>query len=381
MKLEIKELKEIMSKISLAVEKSKINPKSSWIEIETVDGKLNFRVANFDYYLETSVNIPQEQTNETLHVTISADTFIPLISKLDCDVVYVSEKFNALYLESENGEYNFPVIKELGKTKSVDKIDCKATSQAITLNGEDLSSVALTNTNGLLNAIISKDIQQYIYIDELGAITFTENIYVNTFNHNCDGHFKALLTVTQAKLLEIFEGIEKVNLEVENEDTFSDVPTKTNKLHFYTDNIDLILVTQNIDKVEKFPCIKLRVLSDNPEQTHVVIDKKQLDKALARLMIFDKKFDITVMDYSKLIFKEDGLELVSVKNKNSEKLKYISSQNVVEHESMIRFADLVKQLKAITSKEVDISYGSRPAIVLNGNVKQLIPEIRVVSKV
>ena len=72
---------------------------------------------------------------------------------------------------------------------------------------------------------------------------------------------------------------------------------------------------------------------------------------------------------------------MSVKNKNSEKLKYISSQNVVEHESMIRFADLVKQLKAITSKEVDISYGSRPAIVLNGNVKQLIPEIRVVSKV
>ena len=38
MKLEIKELKEIMSKISLAVEKSKINPKSSGIEIETVDG-------------------------------------------------------------------------------------------------------------------------------------------------------------------------------------------------------------------------------------------------------------------------------------------------------------------------------------------------------
>jgi hypothetical protein len=83
------------------------------------------------------------------------------------------------------------------------------------------------------------------------------------------------------------------------------------------------------------------------------------------------------MDYSKLVFKQNELELVSIKNKNFEKIPYISSQNVVEHESIIRFADLVKQLKAINSKEIDISYGSRPAIVINSNIKQVIPEIMV----
>jgi D-lyxose ketol-isomerase len=139
----------------------------------------------------------------------------------------------------------------------------------------------------------------------------------------------------------------------------------------------LILTTQDQNKVDKFPSIKLRALAENIEQTHVVIDKKQLDKALARLMVFDKKFDITVMDYSKIVFKDNEMELVSIKNKNFEKIPYISSQNVVNHESIIRFADLVKQLRAIVSKDIDISFGSRPAIVLNSNIKQVIPEIRL----
>ena len=72
------------------------------------------------------------------------------------------------------------------------------------------------------------------------------------------------------------------------------------------------------------------------------------------------------------------LELISIKNKNFEKLPYISSQNVVEHETVIRFADLVKQLKLVTTKDLDISFGTRSAIVFNsGNIKQIIPEIKL----
>ena len=126
-----------------------------------------------------------------------------------------------------------------------------------------------------------------------------------------------------------------------------------------------------------FISIKLRALAENDGQTYITIDKKQLDKALARLMVFDKKFDITVMNYSKLVFKKDCVALVSIKNKNVEKVTYINSVNAYEHESIIRFADLVKQLKAITSREIDISYGNTPAIAINsGNLIQLIPEIQ-----
>lgn len=378
MKLNIKDLKELMTKISLAIEKSKVNPKSGWIEIETVSDKLNFKVSNYDYYLQASVNA---EVDSALHVTILADTFIPLVAKLDEDTIDIEEKLNALVITTSSSTYNFPVIKELGKTKTLDRIEFNATTSPINVSGVDLATIAYTNANGLMGAIYSKDIQQYIYIDNLGAITFTENIYVNNFANKIDGEFKMLLTSTQARLLEIFSNEENVTMEFEHKPTFNDTPTETNKVCIKSPSAQLILVAQDMSKTESFPSIKLRTLADNPEQTHIVVDKKALDKALARLMVFDKKFDITVLDYSKLVFKENELELISIKNKNVEKIPYISSQNVIEHESMIRFADLVKQLKAITSKEIDISYGSKPAIVINGNIKQLIPEIRVVKAV
>ena len=44
---------------------------------------------------------------------------------------------------------------------------------------------------------------------------------------------------------------------------------------------------------------------------------------------------------------------------------------------MIRFADLVAQLKAIKTKEIDISYGDSAIVINSGNLKQLIPENKV----
>lgn len=373
MQLNIKELKKLMSKISLAVEKSKINPKSGWIEIEALSDKIIFKVSNYNYYLQVSTDLVNN--DNLFHVTLLAETFIPLISKLDDDFINVYEKLNSLIVETSTGSYTFPLIKELGKTKLLDKIDFNATSDKINIDGKDLSTVATINSKGLISAMFAKEVQQYIYIDNIGAITFTENIYVNNFKNPCSKEFKILLTGSQSKLLEIFEDSTNTLIQFENVPTYNKVSTLTNKVCISSDDIQLILIAQPLDLTEEFPSIRLRALAENTLNTHVVVDKKLLDKALARLMIFDKSFDISVLDYSKIVFKDNHLELESIKNKNYENIPYISSQNVVEHESIIRFADLVKQLKAITSKELDISYGDRPAIVLNGNVRQLIPEI------
>lgn len=378
MKLNIKELKDLMSKISLAVEKSKLNPKSGWIELETIGSTVGFKVANYDYYLEAGIDVGSPITDDDkFHVTVLAETFIPLVSKLDVETVDVYERLNSLILETEQSSYTFPIIKELGNVKCVDKIEFSPTTdKVVTIGGVELSSVATINTKGLVDAMFSQEIQQFIYVDDQGALTFTENMYVNDFKTKASESFKLLLNATQAKLLQIFSGESQVNIEFEQVDTFNNVATTTNKVCLSASGIKLVLICQNQDLTDKFPSIKLRALGANVEQTHVVVDKRLLDKALARLMVFDKKFDITIMDYSKLVFKQDCLELVSIKNKNYERIPYISSQNAIDHESIIRFADLIGQLKAVTSKEIDISYGSRPAIVINSNVKQLIPEIR-----
>lgn len=380
--LNIKDLKKLVSKISIAVEKSKINPKSGWIEIMTLDNKLVFKVSNSDYYLTASIDIKDNNCGDSIHVTLLAETFIPLISKLDCEEIELSEVLNSLVLKTSTNSYTFPLIKELGKTKILDEIKfCSNEDFVANLNGDDLASVAEINSKGLVSAICARPVQSYIYIDNLGAITYTENIYINSFRYPyVDNNFKILLTYTQSKLLDIFSGIDNVYIEFEHLPTFNESPTRTNKVKFYTDSIMLIVIAKDMDITETFPSIRLRQNVDFNSDSHVVVDKKLLDKALSRLMIFDKVFDASILDYSKIIFKSNELELVSIKNKNIERVPYIRSTNVVEHESMIRFDDIVKQLKAVTDKELDISYGTKPAIVFNCAVKQLIPEIRLIER-
>ena len=318
----------------------------------------------------------------TFNATVLAETFIPLVSKLDVETIDIYEKLNALIIDTNTSSYTFPIIKELGITKKLDTIDFNATTNSFTVDSNILTSIADTNAKGLIDSIYSSDIQQYIYVDKNGAITFTENMYVNDFKIDTNNvNFKILLTATQAKLLEIFKNEKDITITLEQLPTYEEEQTVTNKVKISNNLITLILITKPESYVARFPSIKLRALAENDGQTYITIDKKQLDKALARLMVFDKKFDITVMDYSKIVFHENELELISVKNKNFEKIQYINSQNAIEHESIIRFADLIKQLKAITSKELNISYGSRPAIVINSEIKQIIPEIRLKGKV
>lgn len=377
-KININKLKSTISKLSMAVEKSKINPKAGWIELLVSEGKMTIKVGNYDYYLESEMSVDGE---DSIHATIVADTFIPLVSKLDVDEVTMTEYMNALVMRTKSSEYTFPIIKDRGKVKAIDSIDFDSGDvTTASLTGEDISSIAESNASGLTGALFTKDIQQFVYVDNEGALTFTENIYLNTFSNPSDVSFRFLLNGTQAKLLKVFESFENVTVEVENTKAY-DASIKVRISAQTDEKLTLVMITQSTEVVQKFPCIKLRKLANAVAETHAIIDKKTLDKALARLMVFDKKFDITVLNYSKFVWSENSVRLVSIKNQNYEILQYKSGKNTSEHESIIRFADIVNQLKAIQSKEVDISYGDSPAIVINAdNIKILIPEIVSVDR-
>lgn len=374
--INIKQLKNIISKINLAIEKTKLNPQAGWIELESNGNRLSIKVANYDYMLEAFVDIDY---TDDFHATISSETFIPLITKLECETAEFKIIRHILLVVTDTSEYTFPLIIENGKAKQLKNLKVNIDdSDTFIVNSSDLSSIADANVKGLTDSIFSRDIQQYIYVDNRGAITFTENIYINDFKNTHTNEFKILLNLTQAKLLKVFEDLDSdiyMTICGMNSDG------KNIQVIFSAFNINLTYIVQNSLTTAKFPSIKLRYLADNVCETHAIIDKKFFEKALNRLMIFDKKFDITVLNYSKLVFYDTYVKLVSIKNNNYEIIKYDSFQNTKEHEAIIRFADLQKQLKAITSKTIDISYGETPAIVINGNIKQLIPEIQSIEKV
>ena len=377
MLLDIKKLKDLMGRISLAVEKSKLNPKAGWIELEATNTELLFKVANYNYYLEANIKFDTNiADDDKFHVTILAETFIPLISKLDVDTIKLYEYLGCLMLETDSGKYTFPLIKEAGKTRCVDAIPFNP-SISTTLSGSDLSTVSSINAKGLDGASFVSQFESYVYIDNLGALISThDSMYVNNFDKPSSTEFKALLTLAQARLLDIFKDYDEVLTEVELIPSFEDGNvTNIIRLGFTIGDLKLVLNTQSEFDTDRWPSLILRSISESENQAHVVIDKKLLDKALARLMVFDKKFGSDVFDYSQLEFTDDCLKLVSTKNKNYEIIPYVSKHNFKEYISLIRFADLIKQLKSITTKEIDISYSNNNAIIINSSVKQIIPEI------
>ena len=78
MKISIEKLKNTISRLNIAIEKNKVNPKAGWIEFQAIEDHLFFKVSNFDYYLEAYVPI-EEKSSDLIHATVSSDTFIPLI--------------------------------------------------------------------------------------------------------------------------------------------------------------------------------------------------------------------------------------------------------------------------------------------------------------
>lgn len=373
-KVKSNEFRKVLGKLNTAIEKSAFNPQSAWAKITVNGDNAVVETSNFDYYVKIDVAVENED-NESLVAIVEAETLIPLVSKIDDETVSMEVNGNALILSTKNNHYTFPFQSTI-ETKDLDIIDFDKDSfnncVDASFGGKWLASIANSNAKGFDgNVVFKRTFQQFIYFDNFGAITFTDNIYINPCNET-NPYFSMLLNKTQAQILSIFSDCEKVSMCKEIND---DESTKC-KVKFESEGIYIVYMLQPTELTMQFPSTKLRSIADKTLSTHVVIDRNVLNKALARLMVFDKKFNANVLDYSKIEWGKDSAKFNSIKSKNYEIIPYVSSQNAFEHESIIRFADLVDRLKAFTSKEIDFSYGDSPAIVLNAEeLKQLVPEI------
>ena len=374
-KIKLKIIKNIISKLSLGI-KNKLNPSSQYLQFNISDSKININITSKDYYLHSESPI---EIDEELSGTILGEKFVDIISKLESEDIDLDINNNALTITTISNKYTFPLVKDESNISPFINFVDDEYSEIINnvIPGEEIATIAESNVKGFIDAIFSKAIQQFIYVDNLGALTFTDNIYVNNFKHPGDNEFKILLNVSQSNLLKIFDNIDKVNIKVFIPDDNSNIG-----VNFYTNDntISLSLLTQCMDLVNTFPAEKIRNLSID-DKNRIIINKNKLNKALSRLMVFDKKFDSSILDYSKIVFGDNSAKLISVKNHNYEIIDYDKSYiKDNQYECIIRFGDLVNQLKAVCSDTIDISYGNGKAIIINSNIKQIIPEIKGVNK-
>lgn len=362
-------IKELTSKINKGIEGERTVRISELLELSVENNKLLLSVTNTQFYLSIEV-VDNLNVNENLHVTIDADTFIKLVSKTTSDKIYLDTKDGNLLFKG-NGEYIFPLeLEQNGEVKRLPKIDINS-QQTFDIMGDTLYSIYSFGNNELVNDVPVDAVQKYYYFDNLGCITYTESPYLNNFNLSTP--FKILINDRLAQLFTLFRG-QKVRVGLSKD---LDNNLYQNKIMFECDNIKLVSYLPNDDLVNKYPANECRMLQENPYPGKVTINRVDLSNALDRLNIFSiKDGNIVFKKAGQLNFTTNGLEIISVLDKNKEIIPYVDKPQYYSYSCYMNLSQLLRHSKASSENTLEVNYGNELCLMLRkDNYAQIIVEM------
>lgn len=361
-------IKEIASKISKGVTKENLTRTAEMLEIKASKDGLVLAVTNTQFYLAIKLNL--ESVVEDLHATIDADTFIKLIQKTTTDEIELSLQENYLLFKG-NGEYKFPLeIQTNGEMRILPTIEVEEGS-TFEINGDTLYYVNLFCGQELTGEVTVDTAQKYYYLDNKGAITFTESPYLYNFSINTDE--KLLLTERLAGLFSLFKG-QKVLVTVCNE---AENNIYQKKIKLESDNIKLTSFIPPDTLVEKYPAQRCRELQENPYPGKISLNRLELLNAIERLSIFNNKaLNVLNADMVKASFTVDGVYLESLINTNKEFISYTEKHSVYNYNCYINIRQLQRHVKTGNTATIDVSYGNDLCIMfVKDSFVQIIPEM------
>lgn len=362
-------LKELTAKINKGIEGERTVRISELLELNVIDNKLILAVTNTQFYLTIELASGIE-TGENLHVTVDADSFIKLIQKTTTDDIYLQEQ-NGNLLFKGNGEYIFPLeLDKDGNIKVLPKIDI-ISNQTFEIAGDTLYSIYSFGSHELVNDVPVDTVQKYYYLDNLGAITYTESPYINNFNLSTS--FRVLINDRLAQLFSLFRG-QKVTVGLSKEFNNN---LYQNKISFTSGNINLVAYLPDDSIVSKYPASQCRGLQDNPYPGIVTISRVDLANALDRLNIFSvKDGNVIYKKAGKLNFTNEGLDIISIMDKNKEFISYQNKDQFYPYTCYMNLAQLQRHAKANSENNVNIKYGNDLCLMFTkDNYSQIIVEM------
>lgn len=368
-KLNTNLLKDLTSKISKGIEGERTVRVSELLELTVSNNKLFLAVTNTQFYLTIELTNNLE-TTEDLHVTVDADTFIKLIQKTTSQDIYLSEDNGNLIFKG-NGDYIFPLeLDQNGGIKVLPKIDIKE-DKTFEILGDTLYSIYSFGTHELVNDVPVDVVQKYYYLDNLGAITYTESPYINNFNLSVP--FKVLINDRLAQLFSLFRG-QKVIVGLSKEAVNN---LYQNKISFTSGNIKLISYLPDDSLIDKYPATECRTLQQNPYPGKVSINRLDLADALDRLNIFStKEGNVVYKKVGQLNFTNEGLEIISIIDKNKEFIPYQEKMDFYTYSCYMNLSQLQRHAKASSENNININYGNELCLMfIKDNYSQIIVEM------
>lgn len=357
--------------ILAAVDSNELSAVTETLEMTTKDNFLYINVTNREYFAQVKVELGEACE---FHATVNAMLFLKLISQLTTDTVELNTTDNFLIVKA-NGTYKLPLIFDGEKLLELPAINIENVTNEFSIDSNILKSILMYNSKELLKGSISRPVQKLYYVDNQGAITFTNGACVNSFT--LEQPVKLLFNNRLVKLFKLFDS-GNVAFTV-GFDAISDDIIQT-KVRFESKNIVLTAILSCDDALlTSVPVAAIRGRANNEYAYSVNLNKDLLLQTINRLLLFSSTgaSKTTLKPYSTFEFNKDSVVIYDVNKDNKETISYNNTLLTCDN-PYVAILDLVElkiTLENCTEQYINLNFGDHSAFVLSrGNVRNVIPE-------
>lgn len=368
--IKTKAFQESCKKILDAVDSNSTSIVNETLELEANGSILYLNVTNKEYYV--SVKMPLD-TDVKIHAVVNAQLFLNLISKITTGTLEISTSDNTLVVKA-NGNYKIPMIFDEDKLVEIPKITIENVTNSFAIKNSILQSILKYNTKELLKGGGASPVQKLFYIDEKGAITFTNGACVNNFTLDQ----KVILTLTE-KIVKLFKLFKSENIEFTTGFDQLSSGVVAQKVSFKDEQVTLTsIITTKEELVSKFPVQGIRKWVEDKYAYTVTLDRTTLLDSINRLSLFSKNGSDLGFTYLK--FGVEGVVVYDSKKENDEEVTYVNNcpQLTTPYEAMFNTNDLKLTLETAEGQYVVVLFGNHRAVVIKRNdINNIIPECQI----
>lgn len=343
-------LQDMVARSIKGASNNKLVPITSLLCVELKDNCLTLITTDGVNYLYVR---KQDVTGEDFYAVVVADIFAKLISKLTCDIVFLSLEEDKYLQVSGNGRYSVELPTEDGKLiRFPDPAGTFSADTTFSIKRSTVETI-LTGMKSALAVTLENPCYTGYYLGD--NIIATDTYKISSFEEKLTDS-PMLLSSAMMDLLSV---VVSDNIEV---------GVSGNDIMFGTP--ECIVVGPLMDDIQEYQVDAIMELVLESYPSSCKISKARILQILDRLSLFVTPYDRNGV-YLK--FTQDGIAISSKASTGVESIPFIESKNFVDFICCVDIEMLISQIKAVVSDVINLSYGLDTALKINdGRMTQVI---------
>lgn len=373
MTVETKILQDIAQKILSTINTNDAVNSTDQLQLSVNHNKLHLSVASDEYFVD--IQFPSD-VYEEMHVVVNANVFLKLVSQTSTDNITLWVKDDQVLHVDCNGNYVLPLLyASNGEALHLTDIKILNPTQHMTISSDTLTSLLKYNAKQLGTVKVASPLQRVFYVDEQGAITFTEGACINNFT--LPQPTRLLMSPKLVKLFKLFQKDEPVDITIGYDAVGGSEEIIQTKIKFNTPLVSIsAILTCDDSLLNSYPASKIRESAYANYPYSTTISRDLLQSAISRLLLFHSSAD-TLQPIGRFEFREDDVVIKDNRTKNAETVDYVNPVQSLTfpYTAVINLNEVKATLDTCVEPYLTIHFGSDVALVIaRGNIFNVIPQ-------